>query len=134
MLKTIEPRRLLCSREKTNTAINLKMLFVPTAEPIPLVADANGVIRVSQTRITLDTVLTAFLEGGTAEEIREQYPSLQLSDIYFASGYYLRHQSEVDAYLMERQRLATEVQQEAERRFNPVGIRDHLLARRNQKG
>jgi uncharacterized protein (DUF433 family) len=85
------------------------MLFVPTAEPIPLVADANGVIRVSQTRITLDTVLTAFLEGGTAEEIREQYPSLQLSDIYFASGYYLRHQSEVDAYLMERQRLATEV-------------------------
>lgn len=48
------------------------MLFVPTAEPIPLVADANGVIRVSQTRITLDTVITAFLEGGTAEEIREQ--------------------------------------------------------------
>jgi uncharacterized protein (DUF433 family) len=110
------------------------MLFVPTAETIPLVADANGVIRVSQTRIILDTVITAFLEGGTAEEIPEQYPSLQLSDIYLAIGYYLRHQSEVDAYLMERQRLATEVQQEAERRFNPVGIRDRLLARRNQKG
>jgi uncharacterized protein (DUF433 family) len=110
------------------------MLFVPTAEPIPLVADANGVIGVSQTRITLDTVITAFLEGCTAEEIREQYPSIQLSDIYFAIGYYLQHQSEVDAYLMERQRLAAEVQQEAERRFNPVGIRDRLLARRNQKG
>jgi uncharacterized protein (DUF433 family) len=110
------------------------MLFVPTAEPIPLVADANGVIRVSPTRITLDKVITAFLERGTAEEIREQYPSLQLSDIYFTIGYYLRHQSEVNAYLMERQRLAPEVQQEAERRFNPVGIRDRLLARRNQKG
>ncbi len=110
------------------------MLLVPTAEPIPLVADANGVIRISTTRVTLDTVLTAFLEGATAEEIREQYPSLELSDVYFAIGYYLRHQSEVDAYLMERQRLAAEVQQEAEKRFNPVGIRDRLLARRNQKG
>jgi len=110
------------------------MLLVPTAEPIPLVADANNVIPVGRTRVTLDTVITAFLEGATAEEIREQYPSLQLSDIYFAIGYYLRHQSEVDAYLMERQRLAAEVQQSAEKRFNPVGIRDRLLARRNQKG
>lgn len=81
------------------------MLLVPTAEPIPLVADANGVIRISTTRVTLDTVLTAFLEGATAEEIREQYPSLELSDIYFAIGYYLRYQSEVDAYLMERQSI-----------------------------
>ena len=109
------------------------MLLVPTAEPILLVADANGVIRISKTRITLDTVITAFLEGGTVEEIREQYPSLQLSD-NLAIGYYLRHYSEVDAYLMERQGIAAEVQQEAERRFNPVGIRDRLLARRNQKG
>ncbi|MEG4623935.1 DUF433 domain-containing protein [Microcoleus sp. w1-18aA5] len=67
------------------------MLLVTTAEPILLVADANGVIRVSRTRVTLDTMITAFLEGCTAEEIREQYPSLQLSDIYFALGYYLRH-------------------------------------------
>ncbi len=110
------------------------MLLVPTAEPIPLVADANGVIRVGRTRVTLDTVITAFLEGSIAEEIREQYPSLELSDIYFAIGYYLRYRSEVDAYLMERQHLAAEVQQEAERRFNPVGIRDRLLARRHQKG
>lgn len=97
-------------------------------------ADANNVIRVGRTRVTLDTIIAAFLEGATAEEIREQYPSLQLSDIYVAIGYYLRHQSEVDAYLMERQRLAAEVQQEAERRFNPVGIRDRLLVRPNQKG
>jgi len=49
-------------------------------------------------------------------------------------GYYLRHQAEVDDYLLERQRLTTEVCQEAERRFNPVGIRDRLLARRNSQG
>lgn len=110
------------------------MLVVPTSEPIPLKTDPNGVIRIGKTRVTLDTVVTAFLEGATAEEIGEQYPSLQLADIYSAIGYYLRHQTEVDAYLLERQRLAAEVRQEAERRFHPVGIRDRLLARRNLPG
>ncbi|BDI15625.1 hypothetical protein ANSO36C_14270 [Nostoc cf. commune SO-36] len=100
------------------------MLLIPTVTSIPLVTDANGVVRVSKTRITLDTVVTAFLEGATAEEIREQYPSLHLWDIYFVIGYYLEHQAEVDAYLRERQRLAAEVQQEAEKCFNPIGVRD----------
>jgi uncharacterized protein (DUF433 family) len=107
------------------------MLLVPTADPIPLVTEKNGVVRISKTRVTLDTVVTAFLEGSSAEEIKDQYPSLQLSDIYSVIGYYLRHQTEVDAYLLVRQQLASEVREEAERRFNPIGVRDRLLARRN---
>ncbi|XWK87059.1 MAG: DUF433 domain-containing protein [Phormidium sp.] len=109
------------------------MLLVPTSEPLPLTTDPDGVIRISKTRVTLDTVITAFLEGAIAEEIREQYPSLQLADIYSAIAYYLRHQAEIDTYLLERQHRATEVRQEAEKRFNPVGVRDRLLARRNQQ-
>jgi uncharacterized protein (DUF433 family) len=109
------------------------MPLVLTVDPIPLMTDANGVVRIQGTRVTLDTVVTAFLEGATAEEILAQYPSLQLSDIYTMIGYYLGHKTEVDAYLLERQRRASEVRQEAEKRFNPVGIRDHLLARRNQQ-
>jgi hypothetical protein len=58
--------------------------------------------------------------------------SLQLSDIYLVLGYYLRHKAEVDAYLLERQRQAAVIRQEAEQRFNPVGIRDRLLARQSQ--
>jgi uncharacterized protein (DUF433 family) len=108
-----------------------KMLLIPTADPIPLVTDENGAIRISKTRVTLDTVVTAFLEGSLAEEIKDQYPSLQLSDIYSVIGYYLRHQAEVDAYLLVRKQLASEVRQEAERRFNPIGVRERLLARRN---
>ncbi len=110
------------------------MPLVLTVDPIPLMTDANGVVRIQGTRVTLDTVVTAFLEGATAEEILAQYPSLQLSDIYTVIGYYLGHKTEVDAYLLERQRRASEVRQEAEKRFNPVGIRDRLLARRNQLG
>jgi uncharacterized protein (DUF433 family) len=110
------------------------MLLVPTVAPLPLITDENGVIRISKTRVTLDTVVTAFLEGSTAEEIGEQYPSLQLADIYSVICYYLQHQAEVDIYLRERQHLALDIRQEAEKRFNPIGIRDRLLARRAQQG
>ncbi|NET90911.1 MAG: hypothetical protein F6K45_22935 [Kamptonema sp. SIO1D9] len=48
-------------------------------------------------------------------------------------GYYLRHQAEVDDYLLKRHHLNTEIRQEVEQRFHPVGIRDRLLARRNQQ-
>ncbi|NMG20818.1 DUF433 domain-containing protein [Brasilonema bromeliae] len=110
------------------------MTLAILVEPTPLEVDANGVVRVGETRVTLDTVVTAFLEGATAEEIGEQYTSLQLSDIYSVLGYYLRHKAEVDAYLLERQRQAAMIRQEAEQRFNPVGIRERLLARRSQHG
>lgn len=109
------------------------MSLVLVTDPVPLVTNTNSVVYLSNSRVTLDTVITAFLEGATAEEIVEQYPSLQLSDIYSVIGYYLRHKAEVDAYLLERQHHAAEVHQEAQRRFNPIGIRDRLLARRNQQ-
>jgi hypothetical protein len=82
----------------------------------------------------LDTVVTAFLEGCTPEEIAEQYPSIQLSNIYLVIGYYLRHKDEVDTYLTGRQRQSAQIQKEAEQRFSPVGIRDRLLTRRHQSG
>lgn len=108
------------------------MTLLIAIDPTPLQTSPDGVIRVGKTRVTLDTIVTAFLEGATAEEIGEQYPSLELSDIYYAVSYYLKHQSEVDAYLLGRQCSAAAIQQETEQRFNPIGIRARLLARRNQ--
>ncbi len=108
------------------------MTLAIALEPTPIETDAYGIVRVAKTRVTLDTVVTAFLEGCTPEEVGEQYPSLQLSDIYLVIVYYLRHRDEVNTYLAERQLQANLIQQEAENRFSPIGIRDRLLARRNQ--
>ncbi len=108
------------------------MTLAIVLESTPIETDPQGVVRVAKTRVTLDTVVAAFLEGCTPEEIREQYPSLQLSDIYWVIGYYLRHRDEVHTYLLERQQQANRIQKEAEQRFNPIGIRDRLLTRRNQ--
>lgn len=106
------------------------MSLMVAPEPVPLAADRDGIMRVGDTRVTLDTVVTAFREGATAEEIAQQYPSLRLADVYAVVGYYLRHQSEVDGYLEERRRQAVEARRENESRFDPAGVRDRLLARR----
>lgn len=108
------------------------MFLAIALEPTPIETDSDGVVRMAKTRVTLDTVVAAFLEGCIPEEIGEQYPSLQLSDIYWVISYYLRHRDEVDAYLAERQRQAEAIQRETEQRFNPMGLRDRLLARQNQ--
>ncbi|XGV97282.1 MAG: DUF433 domain-containing protein [Leptolyngbya sp. BL-A-14] len=106
------------------------MTLAIALESAPIDTDPQGVVRVAKTRVTLDTVVTAFLEGCTPEEIGEQYPSLQLSDIYLVIGYYLRHRDEVHTYLAKRQQQASLIQKDAEQRFNPIGIRDRLLTRR----
>jgi uncharacterized protein (DUF433 family) len=105
-------------------------LVIEQAQPVPLAADAGGVIRVGGTRVTLDTVAHAFERGATAEEIVQQFPSLALADVYALLGYLLRHQAEVAAYLDERSAQQSAVRQENERRFDPQGMRARLLARR----
>jgi len=101
-------------------------------ETIPLETDADGVIRIKGSRVTLDTVVAAFTEGATAEEIFQQYPTLALADIYAVVGYYLRRQTEVDAYLSQRQEKAGQVRKLNESRFNPQGVRERLMSRRKQ--
>ena len=110
------------------------MSLVVGSEPIPLTTDADGVARIGGTRVTLDTVVAAFREGATAETIAEQYPSLQLDQVYTVIGYYIRHQKEVNEYLERRRQAAAQVRQENEARYPPVGIRDRLLARRSSQG
>lgn len=108
--------------------ISAMTLSVET-QPVPLVTDSDGVVRVGSTRVTLDTVIAAFLDGATAEEITQQYPSLLLADIYSVIAYYLRQHKEVEIYLKRRQQQADSVRQQNEARFDPIGIRDRLLAR-----
>ena len=98
--------------------------------PLPLTADDDGVIRVDGTRVPLATVITAFHQGATPEEIVADFDTLDLADAYAVIAYYLRHTAEVDAYLAEQRRLADEVRRDVEARFPQAGLRARLLARR----
>lgn len=99
---------------------------------LPLALGKDGVARVGGTRVTLDTVVRAFVRGATAEEIAQQYPTLELSDIYTTISYYLQNVEEVGAYLERRKKHAQAVKEENQKRFDPHGIRDRLLARKNK--
>jgi len=109
------------------------MTLVVVAEPAPLETNADGVVRVGKTRVTLDTVIAVFKQGSTAEEIVYRYPSLRLADVYAAIAFYLNHQQEVETYLQQRQQQAQEIRKMNEARFDPQGLRDRLLARKAEK-
>src|SRR5579872_3922851 len=108
------------------------MSLMVETQRTPLVTDRDGVVRVGGTRVPLDTIVAAFREGLTVEEIVPQYPSLPLAEVYLVIGYFLNHQREVDAYLNARQQQAAEIRRENQTRFDPAGIRDRLLACRRQ--
>jgi len=110
------------------------MALVIATEPVPFTIDPDGVALIGKTRVTLDTVVTAFLEGATAEEIIQQYPTLDLADVYSVIGYYLRRRPEIENYLQNGRQQAETVRKQNESRLDPYGIRDRLLARRVEKG
>ena len=96
---------------------------------LPISTDQDGVMRISGTRVPIDTIVDAFKVGATAEEIAQQYPAVALADVYAIISYYLRNIPEVETYLSQRQAFAEQVREENESRYNPIGIRERLLAR-----
>jgi uncharacterized protein (DUF433 family) len=96
----------------------------------PLVTGLDGVVRVAGTRVSLETVVTAFDLGATAEEIVQKYPSLELAAVYAVISYVLDHRQDVDAYVAKRREYARAMQEQIEKASSPVGIRQRLLARR----
>ena len=103
-------------------------LLAPERPPLHL--DADGVLRIAGTRVTLDTVVGAYLDGASAEEIALGYDALQLPDVHAALGFYLRHRPMVEAYLSRREAEIAQVRSQNQCRW-PVGdVRERLMARR----
>ena len=96
-----------------------------------LLTHSEDVIRIGSTRVTVDSVIMAFLGGAAAEEIALQYPALDLADVYSVIGYYLRQKDKMDIYLEQRRKQADCIRKENESLFEPSGIRERLLARRS---
>ncbi|MDZ4874190.1 MAG: hypothetical protein CLLPBCKN_003586 [Chroococcidiopsis cubana SAG 39.79] len=109
------------------------MTLAIEAELAPLKTNADGVVLVGKTRVTLDTVVAVFQQGVTAEEIVYRYPSLKLANVYATIAFYLNHQQEVETYLKQRQQQAQEVRMMNQAKFDPQGLRDRLLTRKAEQ-
>lgn len=62
----------------------------------------DGGYWISGTRVSLDSIVLAFLDGLSPETIAaECFPTLTLEQVYGAITYYLAHRPQIDAYLKQ---------------------------------
>jgi uncharacterized protein (DUF433 family) len=77
------------------------------------VQKVDGAWKIGETRVSLDSVVYAFLEGLSPESIADKFPALSLEQVYGAIAFYLSRRDEVDEYLREGEALFEERRREA---------------------
>jgi uncharacterized protein (DUF433 family) len=65
------------------------------------VEQRDGGYWVMGTRVSLDSIVYAFLGGQTAEGIAQAFPVLTLEQVYGAIAFYLANRPDIDAYLAQ---------------------------------
>jgi uncharacterized protein (DUF433 family) len=110
------------------------MIVTPTAMVVPLRTDADGVIRIGQSRVTLATLVGRYQVGDAPDDLHRGFPSVSLADIYAVIAYYLSHREEVEAYLQDIEQIGTEIRRQLEALPSHTPLtRDMLRARLNDK-
>ena len=89
-----------------------------------------GVWRVSGTRVSVDSVIYAFNEGASPEEIIWRFDTLDLKKVYSVINYYLHNREQVDKYLADSEKAKQKIGRDLDKRFPAVGLRKKLLSRR----
>ena len=119
-----------------NLSCNMSLISAPDkfqATSPPFRWDEAGGIRIAPSRVTLDSILAAYHNGSTPEEIAIQFSVLSLEDIYSTIAYYLNHRQEIDNYLEQRNQKAQQLRQQLTQKHNLVDLRQRLLTRQPQK-
>lgn len=98
----------------------------------PYVEQRDGVYWVAGSRVSLDSIVYAFLDGQTAESIAQAFPVLTLEEVYGAITFYLAHQADIDAYL-EQRRADYEAKRQAAREADPMFYQKLADARQRLK-
>lgn len=109
------------------------MVAIEAVQAVPLTRWEDGTIRVTDTRVPLDTIIYHFNQGAVAEEIVSRFPAVSLEKVYAVIAYYLSHKKELDTYLKEQEeadaafmkQLETDPQYQADR----VAFRERLTRR-----
>ncbi len=95
------------------------------------VREVEGVLKVGDTRVSLDTVVYHFNNGADAAEIQDQYDSMSLAQVHAAIAFYLHNKAEVDAYIAKHEADRERFWKEHEAKYPPTITREMLLARKN---
>lgn len=90
----------------------MTLQIVPQTAPITI--DEHGAARVGGTRVLLETVIYAFLDGDTPEVIQESYDAITLADVYGVITYYLNHREEIDEYIRQVEEDSEQIRRKIE--------------------
>lgn len=83
-------------------------------------------------RVSLDSIVYAFLDGQSAESIAQSFPVLTLERVYGAIAFYLGNRSEIDTYLVQV-RDGFETLRQAARDADPMFYQKLADARRQRQ-
>jgi uncharacterized protein (DUF433 family) len=81
---------------------------------------AEGAWRIADSRVSLDSVVHAYLEGQSPEAIALDFPALSLEQIHGSLAFYLRHRTEIHQYLMNQDARWERLRQESEAAHGPL--------------
>jgi len=87
--------------------------------PRDYVEQRDGGYYIADSRVSLDSIVYAFLRGDSAESITESFPALTLEQVYGALAFYLSERNKIDAYLAAGRAEFEQLRSESRRR-NPA--------------
>jgi uncharacterized protein (DUF433 family) len=80
--------------------------------------ERSGAYFIAGTRVSLDSVVHAFLRGESPEGIAESFPALALEQVLGSLAYYLANRDRIDEYLRQGAEDFERLRQQA-RQNNP---------------
>lgn len=99
------------------------------------VTEKEGEYFVADSRVSLDSIVYAWLQGYSPDTIADSFPVLTLAEVYGAIAFYLSNREMVDEYLRQRKVEFEELRQKSveELRKNRPQLYAKLMAAKRQK-
>lgn len=98
-----------------------------------VIEDENGLWRVGERGVPLDSIVHAYLQGHSAEAIQDQYSALNLEEVYGAIACYLANREVIDQYLERQEERWSRESRQSEQTPSPVVERLRSI-KRNRSG
>lgn len=108
------------------------------AIPVPLRDDGHGGLRISQTRVSVESVWHMHRQGASPVDIVRAFDTLQLADLYAVLAWAPRPSEDVDAYLKRREQEAAQIRRQLEEakltpsREERARLKEKMIARRQE--
>jgi uncharacterized protein (DUF433 family) len=95
----------------------------------------NGAYRIGNSRVSLDSVVYAWMERQSPETIADNFPVLTLEEVYGAITFYLSNREGIDEYLREKKAEFEEMRRKSveELRKNRPQLYAKLMAAKQRR-